>query len=427
MRIIYKDFITLTNLINFLISLMPFSLILGNLIINTNIVLICLLGLFLYGKQILIIDDKIIKFLIFSFFSYIILITSYNNIPHIFNNELYAKHFYKSFFYLRFLFCYLVINKLIEENKFNLKLFIYSCAFFSFIVAFDIIFQVIFEKNLIGNPITANRPSSFFGEEHIAGGYLQKFILFFLFLIISKNKNELLNFLLFIIFFIPIILTANRMPAILYVESILIFYFLEKNLKKIILFILFMLGIFFLFIKFPIVNRIDQNLNSFLNETKNIVIKAPKLFYYNSIEDNKEADNFGSTGYIVQFNSGVQTWKNNKIFGQGLRSFPLKCKFGKNEVCSSHPHNYFIEIMLDVGIIGLILIYSLIIYGVYKYLIFFKIGEKFTIITLPFFLIILLEFFPFRASGSFFSTGNSSIIFLILPILFNIKKLEKFI
>lgn len=427
MRIIYKDFITLTNLLNFLISLMPFSLILGNLIINTNIVLICLLGLFLYGKQILIIDDKIIKFLIFSFFSYIILITSYNNIPHIFNNELYAKHFYKSFFYLRFLFCYLVINKLIDENKFNLKLFIYSCAFFSFIVAFDIIFQVIFEKNLIGNPITANRPSSFFGEEHIAGGYLQKFVLFFLFLIISKNKNELLNFLLFIIFFIPIILTANRMPAILYVESILIFYFLEKNLKKIILFILFILGIFFLFIKFPIVNRIDKNLNSFLNETKNIVIKAPELFYYNSIEDNKEADNFGSTGYIVQFNSGVQTWKNNKIFGQGLRSFPLKCKFGKNEVCSSHPHNYFIEIMLDVGIIGLILIYSLIIYGVYKYLIFFKIGEKFTIITLPFFLIILLEFFPFRASGSFFSTGNSSIIFLILPILFNIKKLEKFI
>ena len=45
-------------------------------------------------------------------------------------------------------------------------------------VGIDILIQVIFEKNILGYPITLNKPSSFFGTEHIAGGYIQKFSLF---------------------------------------------------------------------------------------------------------------------------------------------------------------------------------------------------------------------------------------------------------
>ena len=39
---------TNNNLINVLVALIPLSLILGNLIININIILICTLGLLIY-------------------------------------------------------------------------------------------------------------------------------------------------------------------------------------------------------------------------------------------------------------------------------------------------------------------------------------------------------------------------------------------
>ena len=61
--------------------------------------------------------------------------------------------------------------------------------------------QVIFGKNLIGLEITANRPSSFFGKEHIAGGYLQKFALFLIFWFAYKNKNDLKSLIIIFIFF----------------------------------------------------------------------------------------------------------------------------------------------------------------------------------------------------------------------------------
>ena len=97
----------------------------------------------------------------------------------------------KSIFNLRFLLLFFVINTLIKNDKLNLKPFLYSASFLSFLISIDLIIQVAFGKNLIGLEITASRPSSFFGNEHIAGAYLQKFALFLLFWFAYKNKNDL--------------------------------------------------------------------------------------------------------------------------------------------------------------------------------------------------------------------------------------------
>ena len=119
--------------------------------------------------------------------------------------------------FLRFLILFLVINKLFEKNNFNLKFFYISCSFFVFLISLDIIIQSVFGKNLLGNPIVYNRPTSFFGNEYIAGGYIQKFSLFFMFLFVSyvnENKKNFYFFILSISFLIPIILTVNRMPML---------------------------------------------------------------------------------------------------------------------------------------------------------------------------------------------------------------------
>ena len=149
---------------------------------------------------------------------------------------------------------------------------------------------------------------------------------------------------------------------------------------------------------------------------------APKLFYAEEIEKEISFNN----GYLIVFNSSVQLWKENKLFGSGLKSFRINCEHGHNKACQSHPHNYFLELMLDVGLVGLILIYIFFVLVVNNFLKFYyKNDLRARIVVLPFFIISFFEFFPIRSSGSFFSTNNAVLIFLLLAILMNVSKIKK--
>ena len=59
--------------------------------------------------------------------------------------------------------------------------------------------------------------------------------------------------------------------------------------------------------------------------------------------------------YLKEFNLGYLTWKENIFFGGGINSFYLNCKINY-DFCSNHPHNYYLEILTETGIIGFILI-----------------------------------------------------------------------
>ena len=414
------------KLLNLFISLIPLSLILGNLAININVIIICILGLLLYGKKNFFLEDKIYQYLIYIFFFYIIIITLYNNAFNFNESNLYKVNFFKSLFLLRFLILFLIINQLIANNALNFKLFYISCAFFSFLISFDLLFQVIFKKNLIGLEISMHRPSSFFGEENIAGGYLQKFILFFIFFCaLSKkitNKENLL-FILFIIFSIPIIITVNRMSVLIYLSTFMFFLLIHKSFKQIFLAIFLLISIILFLIKIQVVDRIEAQFNIFKSDTVHLITSAPKLFLYNQYDGGLE---IGPSGYLFHFNSGIQIWKKNKIFGHGLKSFPLNCKYGDYQTCNTHPHNYVIEIMVDTGIIGLVSIYSLFIIALLKFIKFYfsNKNKRSKFMLLPIFFIIFFEFFPFRSSGSFFTTGNAVIIFLFLSFFINFKKIN---
>lgn len=415
------------NLLNLLVAIIPLSYIIGNLAINLNIILIIIIGLLIYKKNIFYIENKIYQYLIYSFFLYLILITSINNISNIELNSIFKENLFKSIFFLRFIFLFLIINKLIETNDLNIKLFYVFSAFFSFLLAVDIIVQLIFGKDLIGYEITFGRPSGFFGEETIAGGFLQKFILFFIFLIIFKIKkfNTFFLSVLFLLMFIPIFLTGNRMPTLLYVFSIVLYFLFEKKIKELFLFCFILISLLFLTLNTFNNSKFYKHISNFYYDTIDIVKISPKLFYYNSY--NGERIELGKTGYLIHFNSGIQTWKQKKIFGAGLKSFPLNCSYSKNQTCNTHPHNYFIEIMIDMGLIGLILIYLFFFISVKNYIKFYfsKEAQKEKYLTFPFFVIIFLEFFPFRSSGSFFTTGNSLIIFTLLAFFVNSSKITK--
>ena len=111
--------------------------------------------------------------------------------------------------------------------------------------------------------------------------------------------------------------------------------------------------------------------------------------------------------------------------GSGIKSFRYTC-YEKihlpNRVCQNHPHNFYLEILNDVGVIGFVLIFGALFVLLYKNLKKFdrnkKINDKiFCSVFYALLFTIILEFFPLRSHGSFFSVFNSVYIFFILGIL----------
>ena len=123
--------------------------------------------------------------------------------------------------------------------------------------------------------------------------------------------------------------------------------------------------------------------------------------------------------YMREFYSGYKTWELNKLVGDGVRSYKINC--AKTDVvnCGPHPHNYFLEILADLGLFGLIILYILffkIIFDYFRLKFILKSNLENSYIFIPFFYLMVVEFFPIRTSGSFFTTSNASFIFFILSI-----------
>ena len=126
--------------------------------------------------------------------------------------------------------------------------------------------------------------------------------------------------------------------------------------------------------------------------------------------------------YIHEFDAGIGTFKLNKYFGGGIKSFRFNCPSRKIEninertTCNMHPHNYYLEILTDLGIVGFLIFVAVIILVLFKaYKLLLVSNNKY--IFSPFFYVFVMEIFPIKSSGSFFTTNNSSIIFLSLGVL----------
>jgi O-antigen ligase len=444
--------ITKDSFLNFFILFLPLSLIIGNLAVNINIILICLIGLTIYRFSIFKINRDMVACLLCAFFLYLVLITLINNVTNIgaintstqdaaeflssgqiksgyINNQnigiLYKEHIFKSFFFLRFLIFFLVLNKFAEHKKLNYKNFFIFSAFLSFLVTTDVFINFTLNKTIIDQSFIKYF-INFFGDENIGGGYIQKFSLFFtfsliLFLPVSANKKIIFITCSFIFFLSSIIASGNRMPLLLYLSSFLFFTIIDIQFRKYSILFLFLFSITIIGIfKFFPTSYATQRIISFTGSTSEIIKKAPELFYYGKFKQ-QERKTFAS-GHLVTFNSGVQVWKENKIFGGGLKSFRINCKQDyKFQVCNTHPHNYLIEILVDVGLVGFVFIYiafATVIINFFKtYFNNFKSNSRY--IVMPFFLIFFFEVFPLRSTGSFFTTSTATIIFLTLAVINN--------
>ena len=446
----------LLKILQSLFYIFPVCFIFGNPAINLALISIILVGFIYYKKNILKDFNKKILFLFVSFFI-VVLLSSYINYFFIEAN----KDAIKSILYLRYLLFLFVIRALIINRHININYFLSICFLLSFLIALDILIQSLIGKNIIGNNIIEfpggiTYHTGVFGDELIAGSFLLTFSTIGIFSIFNllKIEKKLINLIIFftliLFFLISILLSGNRMPLLMFLIFLVFLGLIYKKKEK--LYFFSFATIVSILLSFLIINseNLIKRAGNFIVGIPNPIIiieelkkEYPNLKKYESsgiqfhnLEEFKSTKNSKVypffTGHLSIYITSIDLFLDKPIVGGGIKSFRNNCHNKihlPNRVCENHPHNYILEILNDTGLIGLTIIFCIVSYLLlnnykdYK----FSEPEKSKIsnwIYLAIILSILIQFFPFKSTGSFFSTFNSSFIFLILGISIGLNDLK---
>ena len=212
------------------------------------------------------------------------------------------------------------------------------------------------------------------------------------------------------------------MPLLLFIFSLVLIMFLNKQLKK---YIIYFAAIF------TIIFSIIYNLNSEVKINFDNMYKEISGISFTIL--NEDFKDERSSPYYNEFSSFYETWKLNKFIGGGIKTFRYYCHLRANIdrnsdfICNMHPHNYYLEILTETGLIGFLICLSF--FSIILYISFFKkyfsvSSLQNNIIIVPFIFLLLMEIFPLRSSGSFFTTVNTTYIFLIIGILIGLIRKE---
>ena len=426
------------NYFSLLLSLMPASFIAGNLIINLNILILVISALIIFKKEVFRIKYFLLDKFIFLFFLLILLTGIFND--YFFYSidlaQLSWKGYFgttiKSIFFLKYLFLFIILRFLVENKLIILKYFFISCSICSLFVCFDIFFQFTFGQDIFGYQISPTRKlSGPFGDELIAGGFIQRFSIFSFFVLpiyyksLSKLISKFFIPFLFIIFFLGIVLSGNRMPTILFIFTTSLILIFNHQTRKFLFPFIIIFSLFFTII-FNLNSKVQNNFIGFYNQVSNIVVVV--------LNKNSSTDNYPQ--YLREFESFYDTWLLNKYFGGGIKNFRYYChvrpniKTSSDFICNMHPHNYYLEILTETGLMGfaiLTICFFLIIYKTFYKKYFIKSVLNYNNVIIPFMFLFLTEIFPIKSTGSFFTTGNATYIFLIMAILIGLYNQDNLI
>ena len=308
--------------------------------------------------------------------------------------------------FLRFFFIYLSLNIFANSRYEKLKIkeiFI----FFIIIITFDSFYQYHFGKNIFGFEIFDNyRLTSFFKDEPIVGSFLLKITLPLIGIYLTKSNKNIYFLMIIILSTFIIFLSGERMPLMQLIFGIFLLTIFLENKKKVIS----IFSIIFLIIFIGL--SLNQKLLDRYSSTFSTLYFAIQNFDSNEVSNKNPSVNI----YIKNFKSGIKIWSQNKYFGGGYRYYNKNCSLiiqkVENLKCSTHPHNIYLEVLSDYGLIGLIIFISFIISNIIKIINNYKNSY-----ILSFGILFSVIVFPLTTSQSIFSSYYGSIFFLFIFLI----------
>jgi O-antigen ligase len=338
----------------------------------------------------------------------------------------------KSISDIRFAFLFLLIRNLFYYKIIEINTLLTISLFCTTFLSLDILLEFIYGKDILGHTITDGRYTGVFGKEAIAGSYIQKFsiltILASCYLKFKNNQKKILSIILTITLLgTCILMTLDRAPFFIYIFSLFFLLVLLKNYRLIIFFSLILIIIFFS-IMYKNNTLIENRYKPIYANSKIIILTIADL-----IKKNQNSNKYPisiqektmQTGieYYALFNSAIYTIRNNFWIGSGSKSFYKSCneliKYKKDLLCAPHPHNIYLEILINQGITGAIIFFLFLLSILKKYysdLITSKKNNVEKILIISFFTIFVVELWPLRSYGSIFQTVNGTLFWFLISL-----------
>jgi len=408
-----------------LIAFLPITLISGPFLSDLSVVLISLiflLNVFL-KKEYFFFNNIFFKIFII-FFLYLLLnsVIKYYDIHNL----------RSSIGYLRFGLFFMGVFYFTKKKPDLIKWLFYVFMFSFSVLILDGYLQYFLKTNFFNIQFEKGRITSLFGSEYILGSYLSRLFPIFLAITIFLYKNNkkfiYLISVLFILIEILIFLSGERAAFFFNTMAALFVIIMLKDLKKI-RFFSFSISILFIIL-----------ITNYDNSAKKRIWDQT----INQIGINSSNINLFSEGHESHYKSAYEMYKDNKILGIGIRNFRNFCndkkytvsyktiiipyKINHDRSCTTHPHNTYIQLLAETGLIGFSFLFFIFFYFIYKSLVHlsgiirFK-KYHFNDFEICLLSAILITIWPLVPTGNFFNNWISIIYYF--PIGFLLWSLEK--
>ncbi len=394
------------KIVSFLFISLPISLIFGPFFTDLTVVIIGIYALLNY-KKIKFSNVPNFFIIIFFIFYFYILINSLLS-----TNKLLSLE--SSLFYFRYFFFILGGIILINSDQKLLPYFFIILISISLLLSLHSLYLFFFNQTYIDLCFENSemcRISSLFNEELIMGSYLARIMPLIILSLSIYLKNKYKNIIIFfsiLLLILTCLISGERNSFLLsLVSGFLLIINYKKNLKILFsaFFIILLISTIFIITNDAIKNRlIDQTFDESFTSEK-IIIVSP---VYNDL-------------YL----NAITLFFEKPLQGHGPKTFREICKKNKDlypSGCSTHPHNLYLQLLSETGIIGTSFIFIFLIFCSYKFIINLFYYKSQLLLTKNYlYIAVMVNLFPLASSGNFFNNWLSCIYFLPLIFLWGIN------